>query len=118
MAPNTGENAVPTSRLQNRNIMAGRGRTSMRLEPELWDALREICAREEITLGELVRTIEGSSAGGRTSHVRVFVLNYFRTAATEAGHLSAGHGQGAGNPLRATGARRQDSLSVPVLASA
>ncbi|MBV8397624.1 MAG: ribbon-helix-helix domain-containing protein, partial [Acetobacteraceae bacterium] len=30
------------SRLVNRNVVAGRGRTSMRLEPELWDALYEI----------------------------------------------------------------------------
>ena len=30
------------SRLINRNVVAERGRTSMRLEPELWDALAEI----------------------------------------------------------------------------
>ena len=29
---------------------------------------------------------------GRTSAVRVFVLSYFREAATEAGHHAAGHG--------------------------
>ena len=33
------------SRLVNRNVVAGRGRTSMRMEPELWDALLEICQR-------------------------------------------------------------------------
>jgi len=37
---------VPSSRLINRNVVAERGRTSMRLEPELWDALAEICRRE------------------------------------------------------------------------
>ena len=36
---------VPT-RLVNRNFVADRGRTSMRLEPELWDALLEVCQRE------------------------------------------------------------------------
>jgi predicted DNA-binding ribbon-helix-helix protein len=30
---------MPRSRLVNRNVVAGTGRTSMRLEPELWDAL-------------------------------------------------------------------------------
>ncbi|MBS0562215.1 MAG: ribbon-helix-helix domain-containing protein [Proteobacteria bacterium] len=65
----------------------------MRLEPELWDALLEICRREAVDAGELVRKVERQGhAGGRTSAVRVFVLAYFRAAATEDGHLAAGHG--------------------------
>jgi len=65
----------------------------MRLEPELWDALLDICRREAIDAGELVRKVERQGhAGGRTSAVRVFVLSYYRDAATEAGHLAAGHG--------------------------
>ncbi len=84
------------SRLVNRNVVAERGRTSIRFEPELWDSLEEICRREHIGLGELVRRIEQTSggAGGRTSAVRVFVLKYFREAATEEGHRRAGHGSG------------------------
>jgi predicted DNA-binding ribbon-helix-helix protein len=85
---------VPGSRLVNRNVVAGRGRTSMRLEPELWEALGEICARERQDINRLVRQIETvGHAGGRTSAVRVFVLQYFRDAASEAGHLAVGHGQ-------------------------
>jgi predicted DNA-binding ribbon-helix-helix protein len=79
--------------LVNRNVVAGRGRTSMRLEPELWDALAEICMRERQDLNSLVRQIEASGhTGGRTSAVRVFVLQYFRKAATEVGHELARHG--------------------------
>jgi predicted DNA-binding ribbon-helix-helix protein len=79
--------------LVNRNIVAGRGRTSMRLEPELWDALVEICRREGVDPGQLVRRVEDQGhAGGRTSAVRVYLLSYFRLAATEAGHADAGHG--------------------------
>lgn len=82
-----------SSRLVNRNVTANRGRTSMRLEPELWDALHEICERERLSLGEVVRRIEKRGhPGGRTSAVRVHVLEYFRAAATELGHRSAGHG--------------------------
>jgi predicted DNA-binding ribbon-helix-helix protein len=81
------------SRLVNRNITAVSGRTSMRLEPEVWDALREICLREGIELRELIQQIEGTApAGGRTSAVRVYVLQYFRAAATDEGHRHAGHG--------------------------
>jgi predicted DNA-binding ribbon-helix-helix protein len=65
----------------------------MRLEPELWEALLEICGREGEDMSSLVRKVEQSGhAGGRTSAVRVFVLSYFRDAATEAGHSSSGHG--------------------------
>jgi predicted DNA-binding ribbon-helix-helix protein len=53
----------------------------MRLEPELWDALAEICTRERQDLPGLMRQIEAMSyAGNRTSAVRVFVVQYFRTA--------------------------------------
>jgi len=89
---------VTVSRLVNRNVVAGRGRTSMRLEPELWDALLEICGRERQDMSTLVRIVEQNGhAGGRTSAVRVFVISYFRDAATEAGHGAAGHGGPARN---------------------
>jgi predicted DNA-binding ribbon-helix-helix protein len=81
------------SRLVNRNVTSTHGRTSMRLEPELWSALEEICHREMMTLADLVKSIERRGhPGGRTSAVRVFVLTYFRNAASEEGHRQAGHG--------------------------
>ena len=84
---------MTVSRLINRNVVAERGRTSMRLEPELWEALLEICEREGRDMSALVRQVEHNGhAGGRTSAVRVFVLSYFREAANEGGHVSAGHG--------------------------
>ena len=68
------------SRLVNRNINATAGRTSMRLEPEFWDALNEICRRESLVQAELIREIEqNASKVGRTSAVRVHILQYFRT---------------------------------------
>ncbi len=95
-----------TSRLVNRNITADRGRTSMRLEPELWDALHEVCAREQITLGELVRRIESRGhPGGRTSAVRVHIVEYFRAAATDSGHHAAEHGAQPPPAGRAGGAK-------------
>jgi predicted DNA-binding ribbon-helix-helix protein len=84
---------MSVSRLVNRNVVAERGRTSMRLEPELWDALTEICERESQDMSILVRQVEATGhAGGRTSAIRVYILNYFRSAATETGHAGAGHG--------------------------
>ena len=84
---------MSSSRLVNRNVTALRGRTSMRLEPELWEALEEICNREKLTLGEVVKLVEQRGhPGGRTSAVRVYVLGYFRAAVSEEGHRAAGHG--------------------------
>ena len=81
------------TRLINRNITATRGRSSMRLEPEIWLALQEICLRERVGIADLVQRVEATlTVGGRTSAVRVFAFEYFRAAATEAGHEAAGHG--------------------------
>lgn len=82
---------MASSRLINRNVTALHGRTSMRLEPEIWNALEEICARESITLANLVRRIERDGhPGGRTSAVRVHVVNYFRNAALARSHGDIG----------------------------
>jgi predicted DNA-binding ribbon-helix-helix protein len=79
---------VVESRLVNRNVVGTLGRTSIRLEPELWDALEEICRREGMSIAETVRAIEArythnKEVGGRTSAVRVYIVTYFRAAATK-----------------------------------
>jgi predicted DNA-binding ribbon-helix-helix protein len=91
---------VRSSRLVNRNVVASRGRTSMRLEPELWDALAEICTRERQDLPSLMRQIEAMSyAGSRTSAVRVFVVQYFRAATPRSRSGSDQHRAPAGPPV-------------------
>lgn len=65
----------------------------MRLERAIWDAMEEICLREGTTLNALCTQIK--NAGGErtlTASIRVHVLDYYREAATEAGHEQAGHG--------------------------
>jgi predicted DNA-binding ribbon-helix-helix protein len=67
--------------LINHNVRGAGKRTSMRLEPETWDAFRDICQIEQISTEELVtRAVQSYPGGGRTSAVRVFVLMYYRTA--------------------------------------
>jgi predicted DNA-binding ribbon-helix-helix protein len=51
----------------------------MRFEPEFWDALRQICIAENVTLADLVQRIDSTAPpGGRTSAIRVYALQYFR----------------------------------------
>ena len=81
------------STLVSRNVTVAGHRTSMRLEPAMWDALGEICRRERASPAEMVTSIgRDRSASSLTSAIRVFVLDYFHLAATEDGHFRAGHG--------------------------
>ncbi len=79
--------------------------TQIRLELSYWEALEEICRREDLTVDELCcdlkdRLVEQSrrvrSVGGVSlaNAVRVFIVGYYRKAATEKGHDRAGHGRG------------------------
>jgi len=88
-----GRAAPGASTLVNRNVTIGGRRTSLRLEPAMWDALEEICRREEMSQHELCARIdERRRASSLTAAIRVFIVNYFRAAATEEGHASTGHG--------------------------
>ncbi len=112
--------APGASTLVNRNVTIGRRRTSLRLEPAMWDALEEICRREDMSQHELCAMIdERRRASSLTAAIRVFIINYFRAAATEAGHASIGHGAlyktrtRNGNPRRGgPGPRRYESEPV------
>jgi predicted DNA-binding ribbon-helix-helix protein len=78
------------STLISRNISLEDRRTSIRLEPEMWDALHEICAREGRSMHEICTVIDRQrNQSGLTAGVRVYILTYFREAATEEGHARA-----------------------------
>jgi predicted DNA-binding ribbon-helix-helix protein len=80
------------STLRSGNVTVNGRRTSIRLEPAMWQALREISTREGKTLHALVTEIEHARAqSSLTAAIRVFLLDYFRAAATEEGHRRAGH---------------------------
>jgi len=70
------------SRLKNRVVVNAQGkRTSIRLEPEFWDALAEIAKQSGKSLGALVTEIDAKSprvTGERTSEIRRFILGWYR----------------------------------------
>jgi predicted DNA-binding ribbon-helix-helix protein len=82
--------------LVNRNIRFDGRHTSVRLEPAMWDALSQVCCRERTTLGAICSELSASKPDGTslTAALRVFVMSYFRAAATDDGHQKAGHGKG------------------------
>ncbi len=82
------------SSLVSRNITVLGRRTSVRLEPEMWRELKGISEREECTIHDLCSLISlrKNKKTSLTAAIRVFLMLYYRAAATEHGHLKAGHG--------------------------
>lgn len=82
------------STLVSRNITVNGRRTSVRLEPEMWKAIKEIASRENCSIHELCSLIafRKKARTSLTAAIRVFLMLYFRAATTEDGHGKAGHG--------------------------
>ncbi len=74
-----------------RNVRIGRRRTSIKLEPEMWDALIEICVRTKKNINQICTEVYNASYGedthdvsagaNFTSELRVFILGYYRAIA-------------------------------------
>lgn len=80
--------------LISRNITVLGRRTSVRLEPEMWREIKNIAKRENCTIHDLCSLISlrKNKATSLTAAIRVFLMLYFRAAATEDGHAKVGHG--------------------------
>ncbi|PWC56045.1 ribbon-helix-helix domain-containing protein [Azospirillum sp. TSO22-1] len=64
-----------------RNVTVSGRRTSLRMEPLLWDSLKDICDRESCTLNELCTMIDRRRGDANlTASIRVFIVSYFRSA--------------------------------------
>lgn len=67
-----------------RNVVVNGRRTSVRMEPAMWDALAEICAREGRTLNEICSMVDKRRGEmGLTAALRVFAICFFREATGE-----------------------------------
>lgn len=49
-------------------------RTSVSLEPEFWQAFRDIASKRGMSVNALATELDASRAGGLASSIRVFVL--------------------------------------------
>jgi|SRR5665213_2656225 len=71
------------STLVNRNVTVAGHRTSVRLEPAMWDALHHVCEREQKSLNGVVTEIARAQVeSSLTAAIRVYLMSYFRAAAT------------------------------------
>ena len=71
------------SSLVIRNVVVDGHRTSVRLEPVMWDALHDIMRRRRMTMHDLVTEIDRDrSASSLTAAIRVYIVDFYRAAAT------------------------------------
>ncbi len=89
---NMTEEAKSSLILKNITVM-GR-RTSIRLEPEMWRELKDVAERENCSIHDICTliSIRKNKKTSLTAAIRVFLMLYYRAAATEQGHVKAGHG--------------------------
>jgi predicted DNA-binding ribbon-helix-helix protein len=77
------------SSLVIRNIVVAGHRTSVRLEPAMWEALLEIARRQQTNINQLVTEIDRQrDASSLTAAIRVYIVDFFRSAAAQAGHAA------------------------------
>lgn len=95
-----------SSILESRNVTVGGRRTSMRLEPQMWDAMETIARLEGMTINRLCAEIDQRRRDvGLTSATRVFIISYYRQL------VRSYEGQGP----RSNGAESDGSLARIVL---
>lgn len=82
------------STLVSRNVTVMGKRTSVRLEPEMWAALKDIASIEQCTIHDVCTLIKmrKKPMTSLTAAIRVFIMLYYRAASTDMGHKRAGHG--------------------------
>lgn len=68
-----------------RSIVIAGHKTSVSLEEAFWNGMKEISARRNMTLSELVGEIDSNrQQGNLSSAIRLFVLDYFRNRTASA----------------------------------
>jgi len=81
--------------------MIGGHKTSVSLEDPFWNGLKEIAALRDLTLSELVGSIDtGRLNGNLSSTIRLFVLDHYRTSI--ASEMTASLAKDASAPVRST----------------
>jgi predicted DNA-binding ribbon-helix-helix protein len=75
------DNELSPSTLVIRNVVVAGRRTSVRLEPAMWEALHEIARRLELTIHDLVTDIARQrTASSLTAAIRVYIVDFYRAA--------------------------------------
>jgi len=69
--------------IRKRSVVIAGHATSVSVEPEFWEALREIAAARAVSVNQLIAEIDGRRTGNLSSAIRLFVLADLRARAAE-----------------------------------
>lgn len=72
----------PNGTLMSRNVRIHNRRTSVRLEPKMWEALNEIARAERCSIHDLCGAVHDlkEAEASFTAALRVFLMEYYRAA--------------------------------------
>ncbi|MBE0532887.1 MAG: ribbon-helix-helix domain-containing protein [Rhodospirillales bacterium] len=62
------------SAIRKRSVVIAGHATSVSVEPEFWEALREIAAGRAVSITQLIAAIDDTRTGNLSSAIRLFVL--------------------------------------------
>jgi predicted DNA-binding ribbon-helix-helix protein len=80
----------PSSSLVIHNVVVAGRRTSVRLEPVMWEALQEIVRQQETNVNQLVTEIDRRrNSSSLTAAIRVYIVDFYRSAAAAQGDRAA-----------------------------
>jgi predicted DNA-binding ribbon-helix-helix protein len=72
-----------------RNVVVAGHRTSVRLEPLMWDALREITGMRGVSLNQLITEIDRTrEASSLTAAIRVYIVDFYRNGSAQADRIA------------------------------
>jgi predicted DNA-binding ribbon-helix-helix protein len=75
------DNDSALSTLVIHNVVVAGRRTSVRLEPAMWEALHDVARRLGITIHDLVTRIDRErTASSLTAAIRVYIVDFYRAA--------------------------------------
>lgn len=69
-----------TAGVRKRSVLIAGHATSISLEPEFWDALKQLAGLRKISVNRLIEEIDRKREGNLSSAIRVYVLNAVRSS--------------------------------------
>jgi predicted DNA-binding ribbon-helix-helix protein len=81
--------AIVKSTVIKRSVVVARRKTSISLEEEFWEGLKDIAQADHMTVSALLLAVRNCHQGSLSSAARVFVVDYYRVKASAASADSA-----------------------------
>jgi len=76
--------AIVKSTVIKRSVVVARRKTSISLEEEFWEGLKDIAQADQMSVSALLLLVRRCHQGSLSSAVRVFVVDYYRARVSAA----------------------------------